>query len=443
MPCLVVTGHPCVGKTEFAKKLGARALAHQSNLISSVMIVNEESICVDFTKSECYATSHVEKSTRSSLKAKVDRSLNDKTLVICDSLNYIKGYRYELHCLSKAAKQQHGVIWILNSEALNWNRQRQESAPATAFTEDQMKELMQRYEPPDKRNRWDKPLWRVDLSPKENNSTDQAAQDALQQSVYNMHELSEAMVAASATVAATVVVPPPIEELSSSSSEAVTTTEAASAAVVPEAAAAAPLTTTKSAASSFTKKGSGFKRVRPNNRLVPPEQAQAATNTTTTTATTVVATTTKEEEQKQQQQQQAEQPRKTVEEQIDDILDEFLLNVAPLKEGLSTKQQMNAQPNVLHEVDSVTLRVCNALMTAQAQNYGGSFLTLSTTLLFGDDDDEQPALQMACHRPMPLTELKRLRKQYVRWVTMNPPDDTSTRGLVESFVKYVEVQVNK
>jgi len=398
------------------------------------MIVNEESICVDFTKSECYATSHVEKSTRSSLKAKVDRSLNDKTLVICDSLNYIKGYRYELHCLSKAAKQQHGVIWILNSEALNWNRRRQESAPPdTAFTEDQMKELMQRYEPPDKRNRWDKPLWRVDLSPKENNSTDQAAQDALQQSVYNMHELSEAMVAASVT-AATVVVPPPIEELSSS--EAVTTTEAASAAVVPEAAAAAPLTTTKSAASSFTKKGSGFKRVRPNNRLVPPEQAQTATSTT---ATTVVATTTtKEEEQKQR-----EQPRKTVEEQIDDILDEFLLNVAPLKEGLSTKQQMNAQPNVLHEVDSVTLRVCNALMTAQAQNYGGSFLTLSTTLLFGDDDDEQPPLQMACRRPMPLTELKRLRKQYVRWVTMNPPDDTSTRGLVESFVKYVEVQVNK
>jgi protein KTI12 len=196
----VLTGHPSVGKTTFAGLLSERALHHQSKLITSVIIVNEESVCVDCTKSECYASSHAEKSTRSSLKAKVDRSLQEKTLVICDSLNYIKGYRYELHCLSKAAKQQHGIVWILNSQATEWNRSRQTDNPDQSFTDDQMKELIQRYEPPDSRNRWDKPLWRVDLSPASEN-TDKTVQEALKQSVYNMHELSEAMNTGTTTTA--------------------------------------------------------------------------------------------------------------------------------------------------------------------------------------------------------------------------------------------------
>jgi len=201
MPCLVLTGHPCVGKTEFAKKLRDQALQHKSGLISSVTIVNEEVACVDQTKSECYVTSHAEKSTRSSLKARVDRSLTDdpSSLVICDSLNYIKGYRYELHCLSKATGQKHGVIWILNSSkvAQDWNQKRSREKAEYFYTEEQMKELIMRFEPPDARNRWDKPLWRVDLTPASEmqklSSTETVVEEALKQSVYNMHDLSEAI----------------------------------------------------------------------------------------------------------------------------------------------------------------------------------------------------------------------------------------------------------
>ena len=382
MPCLVLTGHPSVGKTTFAELMSQRALQHESKLITSVIIVNEESVCVDRNKSECYQSSHAEKATRSAIKAKVDRSLQDKTLVICDSLNYIKGYRYELHCLSKAAKQQHGIIWILNSDAMELNRIRGEQKPGSYFSDEQMRELIQRFEPPDPRNRWDNPLWRVDLSPSSEN-TDQAAQDALKQSVYNMHELSETMKS---------------DGLGGVADEGGTVK--------------------KSAASTFTK-GAGFKRFRPSNRAKPsPEEADIA-------VTTDAASHTPESKK--------DQPKKSLEEQIDAILDEFLLNVAPLKEGLSTRQHMNAQSNVLHEVDSLTLQVCNALVAAQAQNYG-SFVTLTE---FG------APIQMTCRRQVPLTELKRLRKQYVRWVSKMPPDDTSHRGLVESFVQYVEAQVNK
>lgn len=394
MPCLVLTGHPSVGKTSFAKKLGERALQHKSGLISSIEIVNEESVCVDQTKSECYATSHAEKSTRSSLKAKVDRSLNDSTLVICDSLNYIKGYRYELHCLSKAATQRHGVIWVLNapSVAQEWNRKRCEEKPNYYYTDDQLQELILRYEPPDARNRWDKPLWRVDLS---GNSTTGGAQEALQKSVYNMHDLSNAI---NTTAAATA---PPLS----------------------------------SAASSFKKKGAGFKKLRPTTKtqattaVGDTEAVVGATDTTGTVEqaeTPAKATTTTVEEK--------EEEPKSLEEQIDDILDQFLLNVQPLKEGMSTRQHLNAQSNVLHEVDSLTLQICNAIAAAQQQSYGSSVLTLT----------EFDNISMNCRRAVvPMTELKRLRKQYVRWVAKNPPNDTSHRGLVESFVRYVEVQVDK
>lgn len=381
MPCLVLTGHPSVGKTTFAALLSERALQHQSKLITSVIIVNEESVCVDRTKSECYASSHAEKSTRSSLKAKVDRSLQEKTLVICDSLNYIKGYRYELHCLSKAAKQQHGIIWILNSQATEWNRMRQTKNPVQSFTDDQMRELIQRYEPPDSRNRWDKPLWRVDLSP-ESENTDETVQEALKQSVYNMHELSEAMNTGS------------------------TTTATASVMVVKK--------------PSTLSKGAGFKRIRPSDRTPSASNEENITEMIDTTQTAEV-------------EPKHDESKKTLEEQIDAILDEFLLNVAPLKEGLSTRQHVNAQSNVLHEVDLITLQVCNALVASQAQNYG-SFVTLTE---FGEP------ITMSCRRQVPLTELKRLRKQYIRWVSKVPPDDTSHRGLVESFVQYVEAQINK
>mmetsp|Transcript_18405 Transcript_18405/g.27928 ORF Transcript_18405/g.27928 Transcript_18405/m.27928 type:complete len:386 (+) Transcript_18405:105-1262(+) len=385
MPCLVLTGHPCVGKTEFAKKLRDQALQHKSGLISSVTIVNEEVACVDQTKSECYVTSHAEKSTRSSLKARVDRSLTDdpSSLVICDSLNYIKGYRYELHCLSKATGQKHGVIWILNSSkvAQDWNQKRSREKAEYFYTEEQMKELIMRFEPPDARNRWDKPLWRVDLTPASEmqklSSTETVVEEALKQSVYNMHDLSEAI-----------------------------NTDAA------------PQKIPQTSAASTFKKGSGFKESRPYFK-----KKDIDTETFENFKT-----------ENSNRDKEIEHSMKTAEEQINEILDSFLMDVAPLKQGLSTQSHVNAQSNVLHDVDSLTSQVCNAIVAAESKSYSGSKLILTQ---FGE-----PSIQLACSRHLPLTELKRLRKQYVRWVAKSPPQDTTKRGIIESFVKYVEIQVN-
>ena len=434
MPCLVLTGHPSVGKTTFAHLLKDRALQHKSKSITSVVIVNEESVCLNCTKSECYQSSHAEKSTRSSLKAAVDRSLrksssgssgNSKTLVICDSMNYIKGYRYELHCLSKAAQQQHGVIWILNSDAMELNRkQREETNESKSkgqgnndfFTDDQMHELIQRYEPPDSRNRWDKPLWRVDLS-KQNSSSlhsvNQAAQEALKQSVYNMHELGQAM---------------NILPDSDSSNDQIEVSNA-------EEPPAKPKTLTS------------FKRIRRNDLAL--QQARADVLEMTPTKVMPSQTDKLESNPGSTSENTSCQKDSPLDQQIDSILDEFLLHVAPLKEGFSTRQHVNAQSNVLHEVDSLTLQICNSLMKAQQQQaphnnhlYGSSFVLTLPEILRADESATN-SVRMKCSRHVPLAELKRLRKQYIQWVSRVPPEDTSHQGLVQSFVQYVEAQVNK
>jgi hypothetical protein len=49
-------------------------------------------------------------------------------------------------------------------------------------------------------------------------------------------------------------------------------------------------------------------------------------------------------------------------------------------------------------------------------------------------------LYLEYHRRLPLTELRRLRKQYIQWVALHPPEDTSERGIAQSFLQYIETQ---
>ncbi len=48
------------------------------------------------------ADSKEEKLTRAALKSAVERHTTRERIVILDSMNYIKGYRYELYCVSRA-----------------------------------------------------------------------------------------------------------------------------------------------------------------------------------------------------------------------------------------------------------------------------------------------------------------------------------------------------
>ena len=78
--------------------------------------------------------------------------------MILDSLNYIKGFRYELYCLSKLLKTTQCTILCdtPTETAREWNSRR---PLEEQYTTENFDGLVLRYEPPDSRNRWDSPLF--------------------------------------------------------------------------------------------------------------------------------------------------------------------------------------------------------------------------------------------------------------------------------------------
>lgn len=100
MPLLVMCGAPCSGKSkrvleikEFLEKKGGK---NQFD----VKVISEEGL--NISKLQAYESYSQEKMTRAFLKSNVEKNLNPTTIVIFDSLNYIKGYRYELYCLARS-----------------------------------------------------------------------------------------------------------------------------------------------------------------------------------------------------------------------------------------------------------------------------------------------------------------------------------------------------
>jgi protein KTI12 len=57
----------------------------------------------------CFTDMPREKNLRGLLRSAVDRAVSKDSIVIVDSLNNIKGYRYELWCLARAA----GILYCL------------------------------------------------------------------------------------------------------------------------------------------------------------------------------------------------------------------------------------------------------------------------------------------------------------------------------------------
>ncbi|KAM9814936.1 protein KTI12 homolog [Syngnathus typhle] len=155
MPLIVMCGYPCSGKTRRAEEL---KLYFEQNTDRKVHIVGDSSLAAE--KNAVYADSQKEKQVRAALKAEVERKVNKDDIVILDSLNYIKGYRYELFCLVKHAQTPHCLVYCLTSDdvSLAWNNSRDAEEQ---YTQDILKALILRFEAPDSRNRWDSPLFNI------------------------------------------------------------------------------------------------------------------------------------------------------------------------------------------------------------------------------------------------------------------------------------------
>jgi len=155
MPLIIMTGFPSSGKSTAAEKI----LQYFGEKGKDAVILTEESL-MDDSKNEVFSSSKIEKEVRGRLKSEVIRLLDKEKTIICDGSNYIKGFRYELYCASKASKTTQITVFcdlsVPDIEQLNSSRPDNHK-----YSTQVLSEMCQRYEAPISANRWDSPLFLV------------------------------------------------------------------------------------------------------------------------------------------------------------------------------------------------------------------------------------------------------------------------------------------
>eukprot|EP01138_Halocafeteria_seosinensis_P011708 gb/GECG01011964.1/.p1 GENE.gb/GECG01011964.1/~~gb/GECG01011964.1/.p1 ORF type:complete len:399 (+),score=53.45 gb/GECG01011964.1/:1-1197(+) len=160
MPLVIITGRPATGKTTVAERL-LHYLKTQKGYYD-VELVNEESLQI--SKAQGYSDAKQEKMTRGALMSAVERALSTERIVIADSLNYIKGYRYQLYCLARQTATSHCVVLV--EDTFDRCKERNlKRAEADRYEPSLMEDLWSRFETPEERNRWDSPLFNISLAP--------------------------------------------------------------------------------------------------------------------------------------------------------------------------------------------------------------------------------------------------------------------------------------
>ena len=173
MPLIIITGHPVVDKTRYSTSLHTYL---KSKGVECVLL-NEEILSI--AKSSGYKDSHAEKSTRGVLKSAVHHNLSSEVYVIIDSLNYIKGFRYELFCIAKTLKTPHCCVWIQCDEKIStvWSQHQREENEGDGFDDNMLIDMRRRFEMPNERNRWDRPLFIVNMTPTDTENTKENAKE--------------------------------------------------------------------------------------------------------------------------------------------------------------------------------------------------------------------------------------------------------------------------
>ncbi|KAK5778857.1 Kti12p PWA37_001245 [Arxiozyma heterogenica] len=167
MPLILLTGYPSSGKTTYVNQLVQllnKKIESEPSLSNYKVIVHsDKSLGIEHND---YITSQDERKLRSKITSAVRRDLTKSNIIIVDSLNYIKGFRYQLHCEVKNLATSFLCIYVMSSlkQVQEWNQVGDLSKDHTPWDDKLLTDLVARYEEPNETNRWDSPLFPL-LSP--------------------------------------------------------------------------------------------------------------------------------------------------------------------------------------------------------------------------------------------------------------------------------------
>lgn len=191
---IIVSGLPTSGKSTRAQQLHEYLSKRVADSKYRLHLISDETLSIsravydlspDKLPAHTRSANASEKDARAALYGAVKRVLSDRDIVILDGLNYIKGWRYQLHCEAKAVRTPSCILQIgcsidrakqVNEERLKRKRttpdQSQEAAnpgDTTAVDADtdttepyepgNWDNLVFRYEEPNPMTRWDSPLF--------------------------------------------------------------------------------------------------------------------------------------------------------------------------------------------------------------------------------------------------------------------------------------------
>ncbi|OBZ70656.1 Protein kti12 [Grifola frondosa] len=106
MALITISGYPSSGKTRRAQQLrdDLEARLQDSNYTGpklKVSIISDDTLSIP---RDVYNDGRAEKTARAALFTAVQRQMAQDTILIMDSMNYIKGFRYQMYCAAREQK---------------------------------------------------------------------------------------------------------------------------------------------------------------------------------------------------------------------------------------------------------------------------------------------------------------------------------------------------
>ncbi|KAI0779389.1 chromatin associated protein KTI12 [Fomes fomentarius] len=162
MALVTISGYPCSGKSRRAEQLRTHLEAKLQDPSYEgphlkVVIVSDDSLNLSRT---VYNDGRAEKPARASLFTAMQRQMGQDTILIVDSMNYIKGFRYQMYCAAREHKLRVCTVFVVatHDQCRDWNASREDGLEYAPETLDN---LLLRYEEPSSMVRWDSPLFTV------------------------------------------------------------------------------------------------------------------------------------------------------------------------------------------------------------------------------------------------------------------------------------------